>query len=190
MSDAPKTAPGRLPSLSTGQMSEAQRRVYEEIAQGPRGGFRGPFPVWLRSPELASRMQRVGEHLRFRGVLPGRLRELAILVTARAWTAQYEWHAHSLLAGKAGLAPEIIAAIAERRRPPSLTAEEAAVHDFCAELHERRTVGEAAFRAALDRLGEEGLVELTILCGYYAAVAMTLNAFGVGLPEGAKPPLK
>src|SRR5256886_5633731 len=109
----------RFRPLSVGELNDAQRKVYEEIAGGPRGGARGPFNALLRSPQLADRAQRMGEYIRFNSSLPPRLNEFAILITARHWSSQYERYAHHPLALKAGLAPEI--ASAHARTPVTLT---------------------------------------------------------------------
>jgi len=182
-------APPRLPPIPESELSEAQRRVRDRIASGPRGGVRGPFDALLRSPELADRLQKVGAYVRFESSLPAPLSELAILVTARHWGAQYEWWAHRRLAEKAGLAPAIADAIAEGRRPGALQEDEAAVYDFCRELHETKNVSDAAWNAALARFGERGVIDLIGTCGYYGAVSMVLNAARVPLPEGVAPPL-
>src|SRR5437868_1439790 len=107
----------RFKLLAQEEMTEAQRNVYQAIAGGPRAGVRGPFNALLRSPELADRAQKMGEYVRFHSSLPPRLSELAILITARYWSAQYEWYAHALLAAKAGMAPEVIEDLRNGRRP-------------------------------------------------------------------------
>ena len=180
----------RLAPLPEESLSETQRRVRDAIASGPRGGARGPFPALLRSPELAERAAKLGEFLRYGTSLPPRLSEMAILITARAWTAQYEWFAHAPLARKGGLSDDVIAAIAERRRPGKMQDDEAALYDFCTELHGTHGVSDAAYERAKALFGENGVVEIIGLSGYYVMVAMTLNVAGVPLPEGTEPPLK
>jgi 4-carboxymuconolactone decarboxylase len=187
---APDTLPPRLPPLDEAGLTEAQRRVAQAIASGKRGGVRGPFHALLRSPELADRVQRLGAYLRYESALDPRLAELAILVTARHWGAQYEWHAHRPIAIGAGLAPEVADAIAAGLRPEALAHDEAAVYDFCRELHEGKGVGDATWERALARLGERGVVDLVGLCGYYALIAMVLNAARVPMPPGVEPPLR
>jgi 4-carboxymuconolactone decarboxylase len=171
-------------------MTPDQRAVAEAIASGPRGGLRGPFQAWLRSPVLADRLQKVGEYLRFSSAVPRRLNELAILITARAWDAQYEWYAHHRMAMEAGLDPAIAADIAEGRRPASMQADEAVVYDFCTELRANRNVGDATLAAALGLLGEQGVIDLIAVGGYYDVVSMTLNVAEVPLPDGVAAPLK
>jgi 4-carboxymuconolactone decarboxylase len=179
----------RLPPLAEAAMSEAQRAVYRAISSGPRGAVSGPFNALLRSPELADRLQKLGAYVRFESSLTPRLNELAILVTARYWGAQYEWWAHRRLAEQAGLAPAIADAVAEGRRPAALQADEAAVYDFCRELHETKQVSDAAWNAALERFGERGVIDLIGACGYYSIVSMVLNATHHPMPEGVAPPL-
>ncbi|MBW8268938.1 carboxymuconolactone decarboxylase family protein [Caldovatus aquaticus] len=186
---APPTAQGRFPPIPPERMSPEQRAVAEAIASGPRGSLRGPFNALLRSPVLADRFQRLGEYLRFRSAIPPALNELAILIAAREWTAQYEWYAHHRLAMQAGLSPAIAEAIAQGRRPEGMSEDEALVYDFCTELHRTRTVSDATFERARARFGEQGVVDLIGVSGYYVAVAMVLNVAQVPLPEGVAPPL-
>ena len=177
----------RFKQLDKSEMTDAQRKAYEAIISGPRGGARGPFNALLRSPDLADRVQRVGEYVRFKSSLPARLNELAILVVARYWTAQYEWYAHRQLALAAGLDAGIADAIAEGRRPGNMKDDEAAVYDFCKELHEKKSVGDAAYKAVLDKFGEGGVVDLIGASGYYTMVSMILNVDRHPLPEGVAP---
>src|SRR5471030_1307726 len=114
----------RFKPLSPSDMTEAQRKAYEAIISGPRGGARGPFNALLRSPDLADRVQRVGEYVRFKSSLPAHLNELAILVVARYWTAQYEWYAHRQLAITAGLDASIADEIGQGKRPANMKDDE------------------------------------------------------------------
>jgi 4-carboxymuconolactone decarboxylase len=180
----------RFKELTEADMTDAQRRVYREIATGPRGGVRGPFNALLRSPELADRVQKVGEYIRFESSLPARINEFAILITARHWNAQFEWYAHHSLAIKAGLDPDIVADLAQGKRPAGMKDDEAAVFDFCRELHEKKSVSDASYMAALDKLGERGIVDLIGVSGYYTLVSMVLNVERHPLPEGVAPPLQ
>jgi 4-carboxymuconolactone decarboxylase len=179
----------RFKTLDTASMTEAQRKAYEDIAAGPRGGVRGPFNALLRSPLLAERAQKLGEYARYDTSLPARLNELAILITARHWSAQYEWFAHHKLALKAGLEPQIAADIAVAKSPAGMPAEEAAVHAFCSELHRDKQVSDASYARVLDLFGERGVVDLIGVCGYYTLVSMVLNVDRYPLPEGIPPPL-
>jgi len=183
-------AQDRFPPLSPEQMTPEQQRAAQAIIAGPRGALAGPFNAWLRSPELADRFQRVGEYVRFHSSIPHALNELAILVTARAWSAEFEWWAHYRIALKAGLDPAIADAIGAGRRPEGLSEDQRIVYQFCTELQHDRAVSDAAFAAAKARFGEQGVVDLIGVTGYYTAVAMTLNVARVPVPPGTEvPPL-
>ena len=169
-------------------MTPRQREVAAQISAGPRGEVRGPFLALIHHPELAQRLQQLGEQLRWGATLPPRLVELAVLVTARRWTCQHEWFIHSRLAREAGLAPAIIDAIATNRIP-DMDPETAAVHAFCMEAHKSGRVPDAAFDEVRQRFGLEGALELLALCGYYSLMAMVLNTAGLPLPNDAPPPL-
>ena len=190
MAGMPAAQERRFRPLAETEMSEAQREVYRDIASGPRGGVRGPFNALLRSPELADRAQKLGEWVRFKSSLPERLKEFAILVTARHWNAQYEWHAHHVHALKAGLDPRLAAELALGKRPAGMKDDEAAVHDFCKELHEKKSVSDAAYAAVVKHYGERGAVDLIGVIGYYTLVSMVLNVDRVPLPGGAPAPLR
>jgi 4-carboxymuconolactone decarboxylase len=141
----------------------------------------------LRSPVLAERMRKVGEYLRFESAIPKRLNEFAILITARTWTAQYEWYAHLRLALKEGLDPLIGEELAQGQRPSKMKPDEEAVYEFCHELHTRHSVSDANYNAVLKLFGEQGVVDLMMVSGYYVMVAMALNVNRSPLPEGVIP---
>jgi 4-carboxymuconolactone decarboxylase len=178
----------RFPRLGAEAMTPRQREVAAQIAASPRGEVRGPFLALIHHPELAQRLQQLGEQLRWGAKLPPRLVELAVLVTARRWTCQHEWFIHVQLARKAGLAEEIIDSVS-KNKTPSMDAEAAAVHAFCVEAHASGRVSDATFRDAKERFGLDGALELLALCGYYSLMAMVLNTAGFPLPDNAPPPL-
>jgi len=167
--------PDRLPPLPHDQLDAAQRAAADELIAGPRKGVKGPFIPLLRSPELLSRMGKLGEHLRFHTALSPRVSEFATLVVARACTQDFEWAVHVPLALKAGTSSATIDALREGRRPQDMSDEEACVHDFASELLRHHGVADATYRAALARFGERGVVELTSLVGYFVMVSMVLN---------------
>lgn len=179
----------RIPLFPLETMTDEQRRVYDAVVSGPRGVVVGPLRAALHRPELADKWQQLGEILRYRTSLPPRLSELAILVTARHWGSQLEWQQHEPAARKGGLSPAVIEEIRHARRPAFGNADEAAVYDYCRELHGKRAVSDETYRRAHEQLGTLGLVELTALVGYYTMVAMTLIAHDIPLPEGASPQL-
>ena len=180
----------RLIEIPIEQMTDAQRKLHEKIASGPRGGVRGPFLAWLKSPAYLARLEETGRYLRYDTLFEPRLSEFAILITARFWSSQYEWYAHEPLARKGGLSPEIIKAVQENRRPAEMAADEEAIYDFCTALHENHFVSDEVYQNAFVHFGERGLVELIGLIGHYTTVSMTLNAFELQVPEGEEAPLK
>ena len=182
-------APERLPAVPAQNMTEAQKRAAAEISAGPRGSIRGPFWPLLRSPELMGRVQKVGEYLRFQCPLDMRLREIAALMAARSWTQQYEWAAHVPHALKAGVAPALIEAIGEGRRPAGMAEDEEIVHHFVTELLANQGVSDPTYERALALLGEAGVVDLTCLVGYYTLLAMIMNVARTALPDGRALPL-
>src|SRR5215471_13206670 len=177
----------RFKPLSPETMTPEQKEVADRIMAGPRKGMRGPFSALLRSPELADAAQKLGEYARFKTSIPQKLNELAILLTARHWTAQYEWYAHHQLAMKAGLSPDIAAAIAENKRPASMQPDETVVYEFCKEVLDTGQASDAHFKAVVDKFGERGVMDLIGAMGYYSLVSMVLNIDRVPLPDGAKP---
>jgi 4-carboxymuconolactone decarboxylase len=179
----PAVAAERFPGLTPDQMTPSQKALAEKIVSGPRKSIGGPFNAWLRSPILGDRMQAVGEHIRFNSSLPSRLNEFAILMTARAWNAKYEWYAHYPLALQAGLKPEIAADLAQGRRPRAMSDDEAAVYDFCIELRRDKRVGDATFARVKSHLGDQGVIDLIAVNGYYDLVSMTLNVAEVPTPS-------
>jgi 4-carboxymuconolactone decarboxylase len=183
------TKPPRFPQLTPEQLNAEQQRVAAEILKVSSGGLGGPYNFLLRSPVLADRFLKLADYLRFNTSVPRRLNEMAILIQARLWTAQYEWWAHHPLALKAGLAPAIAEALKAGRRPDGMQPDEAAVYDFCVELSKRQRVSDATFERARTLLGEQQVVDLVALTGFYAQVSMVLNVAEAGIPGGGAPPL-
>ena len=179
----------RLAPLNPEDLTPGQRAVADAIISGPRGGLRGPFETWLRAPGLAGPAQKLGEYCRFRPRLPRELSELAILLTARHWKAQFEFWAHARLAREAGLPDDIIEAIRGGTQPAFRNEAQRAVHALVTEYFATNRAGQATYDHALAALGERGLVELVGIVGYYCLVSMTLNVFEVGLPPGEPDPL-
>jgi 4-carboxymuconolactone decarboxylase len=164
-----------MPPLDAEKMTPAQRKAAGEMAAGPRGGVKGPFVPLLRSPELMDRLQKVGEYLRFGSSLDARLSEFIMLIVSREWSQHFEWGVHVPLGRKAGLGEELIAALAEGRRPPAMREDEEIVHDFCAELLRGKGVCETTYRRAAERFGEPGIIDITAVAGYFTAVSMIMN---------------
>jgi 4-carboxymuconolactone decarboxylase len=177
----------RFKPLPPDQMTPEQKRVAQALAAGPRGGVRGPFPALLRSPVLADRVRQLGDYVRFETSLSAQLRELTILVVARFWSAQYEWHAHRQHAAKAGLDPSVADAIARGERPSALSADESLVYDLCVELLYDRDVSDKTFEAAVKRFGETTVLDIVSLASYYSFVSLILNVNRTPIPDGATP---
>ena len=171
------------------EMTPEQRSAYDEAASGPRGHAPAPMIAWLQNPELARRAQKLGELIRYQTSLPPRLSEFAILVVARHWTTHFEWQAHKKEALKAGIKPEAISMIAARRCPEFEDDAQRAVYDISKSMLEARVIADDLYQTGVRALGEKGLVELVAILGYYSLVAMTLNAFEIGLPDSLQPEL-
>ena len=179
----------RLAPLDLDKLTPEQKEVADAIKAGPRGGLRGPFEPWLRRPLLADRAQKLGEYCRFNNSLPRDLSELAICLVGRHFKAQYEFYAHARLAKEAGLAPEIIEAVRTRTTPPFTREVERIVYDFVTEYLDTNRVATANYKRAIDAFGEQGVVDLVGVSGYYMLVSMTLNVFEMPLPPGEPEPL-
>jgi len=175
----------RMPPLAREAMNDAQRAAADELIAGPRKGVKGPFIALLRSPDLMARLQKVGEYLRFGSGLPARLTEFATLIVARDWTQQFEWFVHVPLALKEGVSQATIDALREGRRPASMAADETIVYDFVVELVSRRGTCDATYQAGVDRFGEQGVIDLVSLDGYFTLISMALNV--ARIPEEPNP---
>jgi len=180
----------RFKPLTWDGMSPAQRKMVEDLFSGPRSGANGPFNVLLRSPEMGNLAQKFGASMRFNPDMPRKLNEMAIIITGRYWTAQYEWYAHKRAALDAGLSPAIVDAIQNGRRPTGMSKEEDAVYTFCTELLNTKHVSDATFAAAKNAFGEKGVVDLMGVMSWYQMVSMLLNVDRYPLPDGVPPELK
>jgi 4-carboxymuconolactone decarboxylase len=181
----------RFRPLVWDEMTPPQRTMIEHLLAGPRGGStEGPFNVQLRSPEMGDLGQQFGAATRFATTVPQRLYELAIIITARHWTAQFEWTAHHRSALQAGLSPTVADAIAVGRRPAAMQPDEEAVYNFATELLQTKQVSDRTFDAAKRVLGERGVVDLISVMGWYGTVSMYLNVDRYPLPDGSQPELK
>ena len=187
----------RMPPIPADKMTDAQKRAAEELVAGPRGalvGARalldvGPFVPLLRSPEFMSRLQKMGEYFRYNTKLGSSISEFIILVTARQWTQQFEWDLHYSLALKAGVKAETLAAVAEGRRPTGMSADQEIVCDFLAELRQNQSVSDATYSRAIKRFGEQGVIDMVGIAGYYSMLAMIMNVARTPLPPGKTRPL-
>lgn len=178
-----------MPPIPVGRMTEAQRQAAAQFSESRGYEIFGPYVPLLRSPQLMLRTMAMGEYLRYRSALPRSLNELTILITARQWTQQFEWNIHYQEALRAGLSRDIADAIAEGRRPESMSADEEVVYDFCTELHGNRYVSDRTYGRAVSTFGEQGTVDMIGVAGYYTLLAMVLNTARTPLPAGTTPPL-
>ena len=174
----------RIPLVESDRLTPEQRQVYDRIVAGPRRAMVGPLRAVLHNPELAEHWQQLGALVRYGTSLPARLKEIAILITARRWNADLEWRIHEAEARKAGVSDAVVDAIRAAVLPAFADVAEREVYEFARELQENGRVSDPCYRAVHDRLGTVGIVELTALVGYYTMVAMMLNAHEVALPEG------
>ena len=180
----------RFKPLTYETMTPEQKQLTDHILNSERKSMGGPFNALLRSPEMGDLAQQLGAHIRFKTSLPHRLNEMAIIMTARVWTAQYQWYVHKALALEAGLNPAVADAIAVGKRPAAMQPDEEAVYNFCTELLNTRQVSDATFQAAVKAFGERGVVDLVGATGYYQLVSALLNVDRYPLPPGVKPELK
>jgi len=168
-------AQDRMPPIPADKLTDAQKQAMKEFKAARGAELSGPFVPMLRSPEVMSRARAMGDYLRYKSVLPSRLSEFVILMTARHWTQNYEWSAHSSIAVKAGLNAEIVKAIADGRRPEQMAEDEAILYDFCDELHRKLSVSDATYARAVSKFGEQGVIDTVGIVGYYSLLAMVLN---------------
>ncbi len=172
----------RLPLLPESAMNDAQRKASAALIAGPRKGVFGPFIPLMRSPELLDRLQRVGEYLRFQSAVPSKLNEFATLIVARHSANQFEWATHHPLAIKAGVSRETVDALEARKRPASMAPDEAVVYDFASQLLATHRVDDANYARAMTLLGEQGVVDLVAIVGYFGLVNAVMNVAGTPPP--------
>jgi 4-carboxymuconolactone decarboxylase len=176
----------RLPTIPPAQYSDEQKKAAEDFLAARKVPVFGPFEPLMHSPQVMNQARAMGDYLRYNSAIGNTLSELAILVTAREWTQDYEWYVHQPIALKMGIKPEVAAAIADGRRPAAMTEDEAIVYDFSVELHRNKRVSDVTFERAEKRFGKKGVVDLTGINAYYALLAMQLNVAQYQLPKDGK----
>jgi 4-carboxymuconolactone decarboxylase len=176
----------RLPTIPPAQYSDEQKKAAEDFLATRKVPVFGPFEPLMHSPQVMSQARAMGDYLRYNSAIGNTLSELAILVTAREWSQDYEWYVHQPIALKMGIKPEVAAAIADGRRPAAMTEDEAIVYDFSVELHRNKRVSDVTFERAEKRFGKKGVVDLTGINAYYALLAMQLNVAQYQLPKDGK----
>ena len=175
--------PERMPAIPPEEMSEAQRKSVADLV-ATRGGLKGPFMAIMRCPELMDRIQRLGEYIRYKGELDLRINRMAGLMMTRHWSNQYEWHGNVPYALKAGLNPAIIEAIGDGRRPANMAEDEEIVHEFMSEVLVSKSVSDPTYAKAVAKFGEEGVIEMLAIVGYYGMLAMIMNVVRTPVPDG------
>ena len=182
----------RFAPLKADELAPAQKAWADAIAVPPRNAKWGaaPYRAYIRNPELAPKLSALSDYLRWNTTLPPRLSEFAIMITARNWTAQYEWAAHYPLALKAGLDVKILGDLSAGRRPENMRDDEAALYDLASSLYRDKKVTDAVYKAAVEKFGERGVMDIIGIIGYYDLVSMTLITAQVSAPaDSVAPPL-
>lgn len=180
----------RLKQISYDALPDAVKPLADDILKVSSAALGGPYNALLRSPEMARRCFDHLDYLRFRTSVNKRLNEFAILIQARISNAQYEWWAHEIIARKAGLSEAVMKDLRECRRPTSMQEDERLVYDYCIQLSLNHRVPDALWQEAVDTMGEQAVIDLTVLSGTYVMVSMLLNATQVGIPGGGELPLE
>ena len=177
----------RLGPIPKASYTDAQHAAQADFVALRKTDFSGPWHVFIRSPELLTTAQRMGEYLRYRCSVSGRLSELTILLVARHWTQDYEWAAHRKHALAAGVTQATLDSIGEARRPSGLSADEQCVYDFVTELLNTRRVSDETYAQAATLFGENGVIDLCGIVGYYQLLALTMNVARTPAPKGDAP---
>jgi 4-carboxymuconolactone decarboxylase len=182
----PALAQDRMPPIPADKMTDAQKKAVADYKTIRSADLTGPpWTVLLRVPDLVVPSLQLRLHNLQNSALSPKLTELAILIAARHWTNSYEFNAHYTLAVKAGLSPDVIAAVADGRRPDRMADDEAILHDFCMEVLNNGSVSDATYEKALAKFGEAGIVEAAGLQGYYSYLAMVMNVARSPSPANA-----
>jgi len=180
----------RLHPISYADLPNEVKPLADDILKVSSAALGGPYNALLRSPEMARRCFDFLDYLRFRTSVNKRLNEFAILIQARISNAQYEWWAHEIIARKAGLSDEVMNDLRECKRPSAMQDDERLVYDYCIQLSLNHRVPDALWQEAVDKMGEQAVIDLTVLSGTYVMVSMLLNATQVGIPNGGDLPLE
>ena len=179
-------AQDRLPTIPPSSYSPEQKQAAAEFEAARKVPVFGPFEPLMHSPQMMSQARAMGDYLRYKSAIGTTLSELAILITAREWTQDYEWHVHQPIALKAGIKPAVVEAIADGRRPQGMNDDEEIVYEFSTELHRTKRVSDPTFARAEKRFGKQGVVDLTGINAYYTLLAMQLNMAQYSLPKDGK----
>jgi 4-carboxymuconolactone decarboxylase len=179
-------AQSRLPTIAPAEYTAEQKQAAADFEAARKTPVFGPFQPLMHSPQVMSQARAMGDYLRYKSAVGTTLSELAILVTAREWTQDYEWYVHYPIALKAGIKASIADAIGDGRHPVGMSEDEETVYDFCVELHRHKRVSDATFARVEKRFGKQGVVDLTGINAYYTLLAMQLNVAQYEPPKDAK----
>jgi len=179
-------AADRLPTIAPENYSNEQKQAAQDFEANRQVPVFGPFEPLMHSPQVMTLARSMGDYLRYKSAIGNTLSELAILITARQWTQDYEWYVHQPIALKAGLKKEIVDAIADGRRPVAMSDDEEMVYDFCTELQHNKRVSDLIFKRVENRFGKKGTVDLTGIVAYYTLLAMELNVAEYQIPADGK----
>ncbi len=188
---AAAVAQERMSMIPADKMTDAQKKAVADYKALRGADLTGPpWSVLLRVPDQVVPALQIRLHYLNKSAISPKLTEFAILTAARKWTNNWEWNAHSTAAKAAGLSADIMAAVADGRRPDRMTDEEAIVYDISLELQSNQSVSDATYAKALAAFGEPGIVELASIQGYYAYLAMVMNAARITVQPNAAQPLE
>ena len=179
-------AADRLPTIPAEKYTEEQKKAADEFMAARKVPVFGPFEPLMHSPQVMSQARAAGDYLRYNSAIGNTLSELVILITAREWTQDFEWHVHQPIALKAGIKADIANAIADGRRPTGMSEDEEIVYDFSTELYKNKRVSDRTFERAEKRFGKKGVVDLTGINAYYTSLAMQMNVAQYQAPKDAK----
>ena len=180
------SAEDRLPTIPAAKYTEEQAKAATDFEAARKVPVFGPFEPLMHSPQVMTLSRSMGDYLRYKSAIGNSLSELAILVTAREWTQDYEWHVHYPIALKSGIKLDIADAIADGRRPVGMSDDQEMVYEYCVELHRTKRVSDRTFERVDKRFGKQGIVDLTAINGYYTLLAMELNAAQYQIPKDGK----
>ncbi|MBU3622741.1 carboxymuconolactone decarboxylase family protein [Polynucleobacter sp. AP-Latsch-80-C2] len=176
----------RLPEIPLEQYSAEQKAAAQEFEAARKKAPWGPFAMLMYSPQMMNNARSMGDYLRYKTAFDSHLSEFAILITAREWHQDYEWHIHYPIAIQSGLNPEIAKAIKEGRRPEGMSSDESIVYDFTMELQRNKRVSDTTFAKTEKRFGKKGAVDLAGIAGYYTFLAMEMNMARHPVPGGGE----
>jgi len=186
----PLAAQDRMPPIPADKLTDAQKKAAAEFSEGRGYDLRGPWVPLLRSPDMLLAAKGMSDYLRFRSKIEERIKEMMILIAAREWTQQYVWNSHYPAALKAGLKRDVVDAIADSRRPATMAEDEEISYDLPTEILRLKRVSDPTYQRAVSKFGEQGVIDLVSLVGYYNLLAIVMNTTRTPLRADTPEPLK